>query len=178
MADRPTTAYVGVGSNIEPERNIRRALDLLKQRVHVAACSTFYRTAPVDRPDQPPFLNGVWRIETPLTAYALKFDVLRPIEADLGRVRTVDPYAARPIDLDVLLYGDVVVDEPDLRIPDPDIRTRSFLSVPLLELDPELVLPDTHEPLALLVSSQEVAGMELQQAFTRQLQNILTTAEP
>jgi dihydroneopterin aldolase/2-amino-4-hydroxy-6-hydroxymethyldihydropteridine diphosphokinase len=138
----------------------------------------FYRTEPLDERDQPSFLNGVWQIKTRLVARELKFDVLRPIETDLGRVRTADTYAARPIDLDVLIYGDLVIDEPDLQIPDPDIRTRLFISVPLLELDPDLVLPDTGEPLASLVRVEDAAGLEPARAFTRKLHRLLTTSEP
>lgn len=169
MPEQTVTAYIGVGSNIAPEQNIVLAIDLLKQRVAVTGCSTFYRTAPLDRPDQPVFLNGVWQIETTLTAQVLKSDVLRSIEAELGRKRTEDKYAARPIDLDVLLYGDRVIDEPDLKIPDPDIRTRSFISVPLLELDPQLVLPDTRETLASLVNPGDEAAMKADREFTQRL---------
>lgn len=173
MADRLTTAYVGVGSNIEPEHHIRQALELLTPHVHVTACSVFYRTAPLARRNQPAFLNGVWQIRTGLTARALKFDVLRSIEADLGRIRTADKYAARPIDLDLLIYGELVINEPDLQIPDPDIRKRPFVSVPLLELAPGLLLPDTGELLASLVSAEEAARLEPARAFTRKLQRLL-----
>ena len=178
MADRLTTAYVGVGSNIEPEHHIRQALDLLRRQVDVTGSSTFYRTAPLAGRDEPSFLNGVWQIKTGLAARALKFDVLRSIEADLGRIRTTDKYAARSIDLDVLIYGELVINEPDLQIPDPDIRKRSFIAVPLLELAPELALPGTGELLASLVSAEEAARLEPARAFTRRLHRLLTNLEP
>jgi 7,8-dihydro-6-hydroxymethylpterin-pyrophosphokinase len=81
----------------------------------------------------------------------LKFEVLRRIEAALGRRRGPDKYAPRPIDLDLLLYGDSVVEEPDLVLPDPDLRTRPFLAAALQELAPGLIEPVAGfpgEPLA------------------------------
>jgi 2-amino-4-hydroxy-6-hydroxymethyldihydropteridine diphosphokinase len=119
-------------------------------RERVTATSTFYWTEPLGRPGQPRFLNGAWRVETERSARELKFDVLRPIESALGRERNADKYAPRTIDLDVVLYGDGMIEEPDLTVPDPDIRDRPFLAVPLLELAPELRLPDTGERLAEL----------------------------
>ncbi|MFP4057025.1 MAG: 2-amino-4-hydroxy-6-hydroxymethyldihydropteridine diphosphokinase [Candidatus Brocadiia bacterium] len=143
-------AYLAVGSNVEPEANIPRALELLGRRVRLVATSTFYRTAPLERPRQPPFANGAWHIRTELGARELKFRLLRRVEARLGRVRTGDRFAPRPIDLDLALYGEAVIEEPDLRVPDPHIRRRAFLAVPLLELAPDIVLPDTGERLAEL----------------------------
>lgn len=143
-------AYVAVGSNIQPEANIPAALDKLRRAARVTASSTFYRTAALDRPGDPDFLNGVWQIETDLSPHALKFDVLRRIEEELGRKRSADKYAPRTIDLDLIVYDNAAIAEPDLRVPDPDIRTRPFIALPLLELSPEVVLADTGERLAAL----------------------------
>jgi len=153
------TAFIGVGANIEPERNLRRALDLLRERTVVTGVSTVYRTTPLRHPEQPPFLNGVFRIDTGLPPQALKSDVCRAIEDALGRVRSADPWAPREMDLDIALYGDVVLDTPDLRIPDPEIRERPFLAAPMLELEPDLVLPDTGEALADVVARMDLTGM-------------------
>jgi len=134
--------YIGVGSNIDPERNIPAALRLLRDAGAIlGAISNFYRTAPLGSPGAPPFHNGVLRIETRLAPRALKFDVLRPIEDALGRQRSADKNAPRPIDLDLLLYGDRVIDEPGLRIPDLEILERPFLAIALHELAPDLVVP-------------------------------------
>jgi len=141
-------AYVAVGSNLQPEANIPAALERLLSFVRVTASSTFYRTAALRRPGDPEFLNGVWQIETPLNARALKFSVLRGIENELGRIRGVDRYAPRTLDLDLLVYGEAAINEPGLRVPDPDIRSRPFLAAPLLELSAGLVLADTGETLA------------------------------
>ena len=124
-------------------------------------------------PDQAVFLNGVWRVETALTARQLKFDVLRPIEAQLGRVRGEDAYAARTIDLDVLLFGDLVSDEVGLCVPDPDIRTRAFILIPLLELDPALTLPDTGEPLVDMASHVNCEAMAVDDEVTERLQAVV-----
>ena len=141
-------AYIGVGSNVEPEAHIVRALDILDRHVRIVAVSSFYRTEPIGPPGQPPFVNGVIRIITSILPRALKFDILRAVEAELGRVRPVaNRYLPRPIDLDLLLYGGLVVREADLTLPDPDLRTRPFLVRAVLELEPALVLPDTGLPL-------------------------------
>lgn len=167
-------AYISVGSNIEPEKNIPEALEKLKKYVRVNAISTFYRTIPVGRPEQSAFINGVWQINAEQTARELKFHVLRQIEAELGRVRTEDKYAARTIDLDIALYGDMVIDDPDLRIPDPDIRRRPFIAVPLLELAPRLVLPDTEESLSSLDIVKATGVLEPVYDFTESLRERIT----
>lgn len=172
-ADVPVRVLVAVGSNIEPERNVPAALDMLSHQARLTGVSTFYRTASLGRPEQPSFLNGVVRIETRLSARALKFDVLRAIERRLGRVRTQDAFAPRPIDLDTALYGHEVIDEPDLRVPDPDIRERPFLAIPLLELEPDLVLSDTGEKLASLVRPEWASTMRPDAALTEFLRSNL-----
>lgn len=169
MTEGAVDVFVAVGSNIDPERHILEALGRVKQYGRVTGVSTFYRTEPVGRPEQQSFLNGVWRIETSTSARVLKFDCLRVIEADLGRVRTADKWASRTIDLDIILYGDAVIDEPGLRIPDPEIRVRSFIAIPLLELAPDLVLPDTKECLASVVDHNSSLALRAMRGFTRRL---------
>jgi len=175
VADKTVKAFLGVGSNIEPEYNILEALKRIQRYIKVTGTSTFYRTMPIGRPGQGPFLNGVWRIETSGPARTLKFEYLRRIEGELGRVRMEDKYAARTIDLDVIVYGDAVIDEPDLKIPDADIRTRPFVAVPLLELEPELVLADTGERLASVVESMAVVEMEPVSEFVERLRRVINS---
>ena len=167
--DEPVEAFIAVGSNIEPLRNVPAALEMLLEHVRVTAVSTMYRTAPLGRPEQAPFVNGVWRIETALDARELKFTVLRGIEARLGRVRTEDAYAARPIDLDIALFGEAVIDEPDLVVPDPDITLRAFLAVPVVELAPDLRLPGTEGRLADEPMCRDTGGLEALPDLTEQL---------
>jgi 2-amino-4-hydroxy-6-hydroxymethyldihydropteridine diphosphokinase len=168
------SAFLAVGSNLEPEKHIPAALEKLRARLRVTAVSTFYRTAALTDPARagapgPSFLNGVVRVDTDLPPRVVKFEILRHIEDDLGRVRTADRYATRTIDLDLVLYGNVALDEPGLHLPDPDIRTRSFIAVPLLELAPQLVLPDTGERLAELAVARDLRGMEARVEFTKAL---------
>ncbi len=139
--------FISVGSNIRPAENVRRALHLLGRLVPLEALSTFYATPPLGRPDQPPFYNGVVKGQTDLPPGILKFQVLRDIEARLGRQREADQYAPRPIDLDILLYGDWVEESEGLVLPDPQIAERPFLALPLYELAPNLVLPGSGRPL-------------------------------
>jgi 2-amino-4-hydroxy-6-hydroxymethyldihydropteridine diphosphokinase len=146
--DPAVDAFVAVGSNIDAQENVPRALALLKTHVSITAVSTFYRTSAVGRPDQPDFTNGVVRIRTARPPREMKFDVLRKIEDRLGRVRSADEYAARTIDLDLILYGVMVIDKPDLHLPDATIRTYPFVAIPLLELACDLILPDTRTPLS------------------------------
>lgn len=142
--------YIGLGSNIEPESNIPRALELLARGLRLTALSTFYRTEPVGPPGQPFFFNGVACGLTSRPPRPLKFEFLRAIEAQLGRQREAGgKYLPRSIDLDILVYGDLAVREPDLVIPDPDLDRRPFLAAALLELAPDLVLPGARTPLRL-----------------------------
>lgn len=166
-------AFIAVGSNIEPERNVRRALELLMKHVHVAATSTFYCTAPLRRPKDPPFANGIWRIETDTAPRPLKFDLLRSVEDELGRVRAEDTYAPRTIDLDIAVYGERRVDEEGLVIPDPDILDRPFLAVPLLELAPNLRLPGTDRPLCQYPVSKRTDELEPMRGLTERLKETL-----
>jgi 2-amino-4-hydroxy-6-hydroxymethyldihydropteridine diphosphokinase len=137
-----TRAYVGLGSNLgDREATIRRALELLDERVAVEAVSTLRETEPWGYEQQPPFLNGVAAVETKLAPHEL-LDVLLGVERLLGRERGGGPrYGPRAIDLDLLVYGDEIVDEPGLTIPHPHLHERRFALEPLEELDPDLFVP-------------------------------------
>jgi len=137
-----------VGSNIDPEDHIPRALRALKRNVRVTASSTFYLTFPIGKRDDPQFYNGVWQLETALSPRKLKFGILRAIEEQQGRVRDGNPSRPREIDLDLILYDKLVLEEPDLQLPDPEIRTRPFLALPLAELEPYLTLPGTTDTIS------------------------------
>jgi len=116
--------YLAVGANLEPWKNIPAALARLAESMAITGVSTFYCTPALNRPEQPDYLNGVVAVACSMTPRSLKFEILRPIEVLLGRTRSADKYAARPIDLDILIFGDLIVNEPDLRIPDPDLSER------------------------------------------------------
>lgn len=137
-----TRAYVGLGANLgNREETLQRAVSLLTaaEGVEVLAVSEFSETDPVGVVDQPRFLNGAVAVETTLSARGL-LDALLAIEQSLGRER-VERWGPRTIDLDLLLYGDEIVDEPGLRVPHPRLHERRFALEPLAELDPELVIP-------------------------------------
>ena len=136
-------AFVGLGANLGlREETIGRAVELLAQEpdIEVVAVSGLRETDPVGVLDQPRFLNGVVALETELRPHAL-LDVLLRIERDLGRVRDGTRWGPRTIDLDLLVYGDEVVDAPGLRVPHPRLHERRFALEPLAELDPELLIP-------------------------------------
>lgn len=161
--------YIGVGSNIDPDRNVRQALLRLAEETTVKAISTFYRTRPVGSRGQPFFYNGVVEVATDLPPRELKQSVLLEIEAAMGRRRSADRYASRPIDLDIVLYGDLVISGEGLTIPDPEIAERPFLAFPLHELEPGLVIPGSIQTIAEIVSRLDPSGMEPLLDYTERL---------
>ncbi len=132
---------MGVGSNIDPADNIERALEQLDEFAPIVRVSNFYITQPLERPEQATYRNGAVRIEFARGPRALKFEVLRAIEEALGRKRGADRFAARTIDLDVVLYGDAVTDDGELALPHPDVFARAFVAAPLLDIEPALRIP-------------------------------------
>ena len=139
----PAIAYVGIGSNVG-DRNAfcRRAVRELDSEdgIRVAAASSLYETSPVGGPPQRSFVNMVVRVATRMEPRAL-LEVCRAIEARLGREPTEMRWGPRVADLDILLYGQEKLSEPDLEIPHPRIASRRFVLVPLLEIDPEVADP-------------------------------------
>jgi 2-amino-4-hydroxy-6-hydroxymethyldihydropteridine diphosphokinase len=132
-----TVAYVGLGANLgDREETIRAAVAELPD---VVAVSPLRETDPVGVTDQPQFLNGVAALETELSPREL-LDVLLAVERRLGRERR-ERWGPRTIDLDLLLYGDEVIDEDGLKIPHPRLHERRFVLEPLADLAPQLVVP-------------------------------------
>ena len=135
-------AFVGLGSNLgERETLIGQALDELAAlpETTLIRVSSLYDTEPVGVIEQPRFLNAVAMLDTELTARQLLWNLQR-IEARLGRTRS-QRWGPRTMDLDLLLYGDLVIEEADLRLPHPELARRAFVLVPLVELDPQLTHP-------------------------------------
>ena len=146
--------YIGLGSNLgEREAQIRVALDDLARlpASRLVRASSLYDSEPVGDVEQPNFLNAMAELETELPARQLLWNLLL-IERRLGRTRN-RRWGPRTIDLDLLLYGDLVIDEPDLLVPHPELVRRSFVLVPLVELDPLLVHPVTGETLITHLTS-------------------------
>jgi dihydroneopterin aldolase/2-amino-4-hydroxy-6-hydroxymethyldihydropteridine diphosphokinase len=166
-------AFIAVGSNISPEENVRAALLALARQEQIVAVSTIHRTKPEGRPDQPDFYNCVVEIKTEKTPEALKYQVLRRIEADLGRQRTSDKFAPRTIDLDLMLYDDLVLDTDRLVLPDPDIASRPFLAACLSELAPDLILPGTTSRVAEMFARLPQDNIRPLEDYTAQIKRDL-----
>jgi 2-amino-4-hydroxy-6-hydroxymethyldihydropteridine diphosphokinase len=144
--------YLGLGSNVgDREGHLRRAIeDLRAHGVTVEAVSSLYETEPVGEIlDQPDFLNAAVRIRTTLEPEQL-LDLAKAIEAEHGRAFGGPRHGPRPIDIDVLLLGDLEMRTERLTLPHPEITSRRFVLAPLLELDPGLRLPDGTELRAAL----------------------------
>ena len=151
------TAYLGLGSNLgDRQENLSKAIERLSRKVRVERVSSFYETEPVGYLEQPPFLNAACRVSTELYSLEL-LAVAKEIEASLGRVPSFLD-APRQIDIDILLYGDQVIETSELTIPHPRLAERAFVLIPLAEIAPELVHPQTGHRIIELVA--RVAGAE------------------
>ena len=145
-------AFVGIGANLGArEETLRRAVEVLdaESGIAVVAASSVYETAPVGIVDQPYFLNAVLRVDTELSAQRL-LDRLLLIEEQFGRVRKTK-WGPRTLDLDILLYGDAVINQPGLQVPHPHLHKREFVLAPLCDLIPDLphpLLGDSFQSLA------------------------------
>lgn len=155
MTSPQVLAYVGVGANLDqPRRQVEQAITALHELpdTRVDARSSLYASAPVDAPG-PEYVNAVVAMRTTLAAAPL-LQALHAIEARSGRVRTT-VNAPRPLDLDLLLYGDLRSDDPALRLPHPRLHLRAFVLVPLLEIAPGLEVEGLG-PLATWVQRVQV----------------------
>ncbi len=112
------------------------ALDALDELLCIEEASPIYEADPVGNAGMPRFLNAAVRIATDLSPGDLKFEVIRPLERRLGRIRTADPNAPRTIDIDIAAVRGLIVDQEELRLPDPEILTRAHLAVPLADVAP------------------------------------------
>lgn len=166
-------AFVSVGSNINPAENVRKAIHRLGLQVCVVGISTVYLTEAEGRPEQPPYYNCVVEIETEAPPVELKHQVLRRIEADLGRERSEDKSAPRPIDLDLMVYDDLVVETNDLTLPDPQIVRRPFLAIPLHELAPELTLPGLNRRIEEVAAALPQGSMKPLENYTKLLRRAI-----
>jgi 2-amino-4-hydroxy-6-hydroxymethyldihydropteridine diphosphokinase len=151
-------AYLGLGANLGDRlATLQRAVGLLDgEGVHASASSRVWETDPVGgEAGQPRFLNAVVRVRTELSPQDLLAACHR-VEAALGRVRN-ERWGPRTIDLDVLLYDDVTMTDPELTIPHPRMAERLFVVLPLLDIDPDPVLPDGTHLLELPTGGTEGA---------------------
>lgn len=146
---------IALGSNIDPERNLPRAVALLAQELEIVSASTAYGSPPVGAPGTPEFLNAVLSVQAGQGPRSLKFTILRAVESRLGRRRSRDRNAPRTIDIDLVLYGSRVEAQYDLELPDPALLTEAHVAVPAAEVAGEARHPVTGQTLA-----QIAAGLE------------------
>ena len=152
METEPVEVYLGLGSNIgNRQDNLDRALDLLSQRLRIGKVSSIYDTEPIGNVNQPHFLNLACQAYTRLDPAGLLV-LAKGIESKLGRAIN-KRNAPRPIDIDILFYGDLVMETPDLVIPHPKITGRAFVLIPMVEIVPDLIHPVSKKTVKALAKA-------------------------
>ena len=139
-----TVAYIAIGSNLaSPLEQVNAAIQALGEipQSRIVALSSFYRTPPLGPQDQPDYLNAAVALETSLAPEAL-LDHTQRIELQQGRVRKAERWGPRTLDLDIMLFGDAVINTERLTVPHYDMKNRGFMLWPLFEIAPELLFPD------------------------------------
>jgi 2-amino-4-hydroxy-6-hydroxymethyldihydropteridine diphosphokinase len=134
----PRTVILLIGSNIDPISNIKKAIKQISERIQIDSQSSLWETKPIGT-EGDNFFNLALAVTSSLDFNTLKFEVLRLIEIDLGRVRISDKFASRTIDIDIILDGDTIIE--------PNIWHLAYIAVPVAELIPGLIYPETHQTL-------------------------------
>lgn len=150
-------AFISLGSNIEPEQHLRLAAQRLFEFGEQVSFSNVYQSPAVGPTPQPDFLNTAAKLRTTLDPLVIRRK-LRRIEAGLGRVRTKDKFAPRTIDLDLCLLGDRILRTETLVLPDPGLLVHPHIAVPMAELAPDYVHPETKEPLSEIAQRLQDEG--------------------
>jgi 2-amino-4-hydroxy-6-hydroxymethyldihydropteridine diphosphokinase len=162
-------AFISIGSNIQPEKNLPQAVAALQQLGKLLCVSQVYQNPAIGSVGQDDFLNAAALINSPHPPQEIRYQ-LRMIEARLGRVRQQDKFAPRTIDLDLAILGDQIIETPEFILPDPEILNRAHLAVPLAELDPTYVHPVTNELLSEIAERlRSGANLQLREDVTSML---------
>jgi len=157
----PNLAYLSLGSNIQPERNLPAALSQLAQFGRVQAVSAVWETLPVGFSNQPNFLNAAVLLETHLSAWALREEAITAIEAALGRVRTGNKDGPRTIDIDIMFFNQDIIQLGRRRIPDSEVLERPFVAIPLAEISPDYVHPETGQTLKDIADQFDTTSVDM-----------------
>ena len=163
FSGQPVVAYLCAGSNLgDKQANCRRGIDALARtaKTRLMALSRLYGTEPVDYADQDWFVNVVAKVITTETPWAL-LERLKTIEAEMGRQAGGIRFGPRVLDLDILLYGDRVIDTPDLVVPHPRMHKRHFVLKPFCDIDPAIVHPTLQRTVRALLDDLDTTGQEV-----------------
>jgi 2-amino-4-hydroxy-6-hydroxymethyldihydropteridine diphosphokinase len=161
MSDLTADVYLGLGANVGNRlANLRVALARMRTFARVEAVSRLYETAPVGLEEQPPFLNAACRVVTGLEPVAL-LRFLKNLETEIGRRPGGQQGGPRPIDLDILFYGEQVLEMDDLQIPHPRLAERAFVLAPLCDIAPEMRHPSLGKTMRELLNAVGEAGVKV-----------------
>jgi len=149
------SVFLLLGSNIEPERHIPEALRRLRGLLDVPKTSSVYETDPVGIEDQPAFLNAGLLANERRAPHDLKQNVLRSVEDEFGRDRSRPRDGPRRLDVDIILYGDLIRSTERLQIPDPDLLKHPHVAIPIAELAPDHPHPITGDPLRAIADAMQ-----------------------
>ena len=169
------TAYLSLGSNIEPETNIKAAVAMLARLTELVAVSSVWETQPVGLLNQPNFLNAAAIILTTFSATQLKQQILRHIEHTLGRTRQGNKNGPRTIDIDIMLFNNQILTVGARSIPDIEVLERPFVAILLAELAPDYIHPQTGQTLQEIAGGFEASrqNMRLCPAITQALKQLV-----